>query len=97
MKKTTSSNTAASQRQRILDHLCSKGSLTTLSARGELDCCHPGMRICELRKAGYPIQTIWVHEAIAPGKPMHRIANYVLRQKHPVQLSLLDKFKGVEK
>ena len=90
-------NSAASQRQRILAHLRENGSLTTLSARGQLDICHPGMLLCELRKAGYRIQTIWVFEAIAPGKPMHRIANYILRAKHPVQLSLLYQLEGDKK
>ena len=55
------------------------------------------MRLCELRNAGYRIPTIWVFEAIAPGKPMHRVANYVLRQKYPVPLSLLDQLEGLEK
>ncbi len=94
--KDISSNSAESQRQRILAHLRSKRSLTTLSARGELDCMHPGMHICELRKAGYRIDTVWVYEAAAPGMKMHRIANYVLQKKYPVQL-LLSQIEGVEK
>ncbi len=60
-----------SQRQRILAHLRANVSLTTLSARVELDCMPPGMK-------------------------MHRIANYVLQKKYPVQL-LLRQIEGVEK
>lgn len=89
-------NTASSQRQRILNHLRTNGSLTTFQARGRLDCMHVGMRICELRKAGHPIETVWVNELSSAGT-IHRIANYVLRTKHPAQLSLLDQPGGINK
>jgi hypothetical protein len=88
-------NSASSQRQRILNHLRTKGSLTTFEARAQLDSMHVGMRICELRKAGYHIDRIWVN-AISSSNTVHRIANYVLRVKHPVQLSLLDHEGGLD-
>ncbi|WP_163340220.1 helix-turn-helix domain-containing protein [Desulfopila sp. IMCC35008] len=73
-----SNNSAASQRQRILHHLKTTGSLTTLQARHKLDTMHPGMRVCELRKLGHPIQTVWVDD-VTPEGYLHRVGMYILR------------------
>jgi len=71
-------NTAAAQRQRILEHLrCS--TLTTLQAREQLDIMHPAMRVLELKRHGFDIETEWTTEYSAGGSK-HRIAKYVLRQ-----------------
>ena len=72
-----SDNSAASQRQRILAWLMAGLTLSTQEARRSLDVMHPGMRICELRKLGYPIHTHWTTEETVPGRK-HRMARYVL-------------------
>lgn len=79
-------NSAASQRARILRHLQQIGPITTLQAR-RLGICHPGMRLCELRKAGYRIETHWTFDVTEDGS-QHRVASYLLLKKK--QLSLLD-------
>jgi hypothetical protein len=73
---TTRCQSAAAQRQRILEHL-KHSTLTTLQAREQLDIMHPGMRVCELRKIGLPIETEWSWEYSAGGS-RHRIARYSL-------------------
>ena len=73
----TQDNSAESQRHRILEFLQSGNSLTTIQARHELDIMHPGMRVCELRKSGFPIETHWV-EDLTPEGGIHRVARYVL-------------------
>ncbi|MGB3209481.1 MAG: helix-turn-helix domain-containing protein [Desulforhopalus sp.] len=85
--KISRDNSAESQRSRILKHLREIGSLTTLEARHLLDCCHPGMRICELRKSGYPIAMAWVND-VTPEGFVHRVAKYFLLKRR--QSSLFD-------
>lgn len=82
-------NSTASQRSRILADLILKQSdgLTTLQARHRLDVMHPGMRVCELRKRGYQIATIWTRDYTPEGNG-HRVARYVISKNR--QLSLLD-------
>lgn len=80
-------NSAASQRARILNHLQTIGYLTTIQARHSLDCMHPGMRICELRKMGFSIETVWVYD-VTPEGNLHRVARYILPK--PRQLSLIE-------
>jgi len=70
-------NTATAQRERLLNALRT-ASITTLQARSQLDCMHPGARIMELRKLGYRIETVWVNDATPEGK-IHRVAKYVLQ------------------
>ena len=70
-------HSTASQRYRILKHLREVGTLTTLQARQELDICHPGMRICELRQAGHEIVTVMVFDT-AIGGGVHQVAEYSL-------------------
>ena len=72
------SNSAAAQRQRILEHLkCAP--LTTLQARSMGFMHPPGMRVCELRKQGHKIATEWTTE-YCPGGVCHRVARYSLNQ-----------------
>ncbi len=82
-------NSIASQRSRMLAHLNLKQSegLTTLQSRHDLDVMHPAMRICELRKQGYPIATIWTLDYTPEGN-LHRVAKYVISKKR--QLSFWD-------
>lgn len=44
------------QKQKILDHLAKKGSITTFEAFAELGITKLTTRISELRKDGYPIR-----------------------------------------
>ncbi|MDO9068410.1 MAG: helix-turn-helix domain-containing protein, partial [Deltaproteobacteria bacterium] len=80
-------NSTASQRSRILAHLKQNGDLTTLQGRHQLNIMHPGMRICELRKQGYQINTIWTLDYTPEGN-VHRVAKYVIFKKR--QLSFVD-------
>lgn len=67
---------AAAQRARLLDALrC--GPVTTLEARRNLDVLHPAMRVCELRKEGYRIETVRVQQETEGGKA-HSVARYIL-------------------
>lgn len=77
-KSTTDLSTEA-QRQRLLDALTERGSITTQQARDELEVMHPAGRIMELRKKGVEIVTVWAHEQSAGGV-VHRIARYLMRR-----------------
>ncbi|MBV5330657.1 MAG: helix-turn-helix domain-containing protein [Chlorobium sp.] len=77
---------SAVQRQRILEHL-KHDTLTTLQARHALDVMHPGMRICELRKAGHRIEMVWTRD-VAPEGHWHRVGKYLLLPTR--QLTLFD-------
>lgn len=72
----TNGNSAAAQRQRILQSL-RFGPVTTFSARRDLDIAHPAARVMELRAAGYGIVTHWSIEDSSVGT-QHRVARYVL-------------------
>ena len=74
---TRQENSSASQKTRVLARLMSKGSLTTLAARHELDVLHPAGRIKELREQGHAILTFWRTETTNQGRP-HRVAEYFL-------------------
>jgi hypothetical protein len=80
-------NSTASQRSRILQRLQSGRTLTTLEARHQLDICHPGMRVCELRKQGYRIVTTMVEDVTAEGC-LHLVGRYTLLPRR--QLTLHD-------
>ncbi len=84
MSDTHTDNSAASPRTRAIRYIQETGSLSTLQARRK-GICHIGMRICELRKSGYPIVTLWTNDVTQDGS-VHRVALYVLRPKK--QLSL---------
>ena len=64
------------QRARLLDRL-RVGPVSTLEARRSLEILAPAPRILELRRAGYPIATVWTREATEVGIS-HRVALYVL-------------------
>lgn len=85
-------NSAKSQRHRILHHLKHVGPLNTLTARHKLDCMHPGMRVCELRKLGHDIHTVWVN-ALTPEGRNHRVGQYILApQKQMTVMDLVDDY-----
>lgn len=88
-KNLPSSNSAKSQRQHILNHLRTVGSLTTLGARQKLGICHPGMRVCELRKSGHRIETHWCNDISSAGTT-HRVARYVLQPATQPLLPVMD-------
>ena len=67
----------AHQRKLILDAL-HWGPLTTIAARERLGVMHLGGRVLELRRAGFPIETVRRIVFDADGRP-HRSAEYVLR------------------
>ena len=69
-------STALAQRKMIIDHLQSKGSMSTQYARDKLGIPHPAGRVCELRQRGYNIITHWSIEHTPDGEP-HRMAKYV--------------------
>jgi len=73
---TTRCQSAAAQRQRILERL-KFSAVTTLEAREKLDIMHPAARCMELRKRGHNIITSWTTEYSAGGTK-HRIARYSL-------------------
>ena len=74
------SNGAAAQRNRVLEFLRQRGSISTIDARHLIDVMHPAARIMELRRAGHPIQTLWTH-ATTPEGGTHRVARYYLVHK----------------
>lgn len=80
-------NSAASQRSRILRYPSEVGPITTLQCRHKLDSMHPGMRICELRKIGFPIEIVWTDDLTPEGK-LYRVTKYILCSTR--LLSLLD-------
>jgi hypothetical protein len=65
----------ATQCSRLLERLQS-GPISTLEARQELDICHPGGRIRNLREAGHNIATFTKVEST--GKGEHKVALYAL-------------------
>ncbi|MFC1513098.1 helix-turn-helix domain-containing protein [Thermodesulfobacteriota bacterium] len=77
-------NSLTEQCQRLLGYLRFHGSITTIVARRDLDIIHPAGRICELRKAGYGIDTVWTTDINENGKE-HRVANYILKVKEQKQ------------
>lgn len=68
---------AATQQARVLAWLRTRGPLTTLAARRELDVLHPAARIQALREDGHDIRTHWRTEETRQGRP-HRVAEYIL-------------------
>jgi len=81
--KRSYSNSASSQRARILKHFESCPRLSTMQARNELGILHPPGRVMELRKMGYQIDTHWIYAPDANGV-LHRIGQYVFKGiKHP--------------
>lgn len=71
-------NSAAAQRQRLLEEL-KRRAVSTIQARRDLDIMMPATRIFELRhNEDYNIKTVWVTEETEAGKP-HRVALYVLQ------------------
>ncbi|HAT7871345.1 TPA: hypothetical protein JBE57_07525 [Legionella pneumophila] len=76
--KPSYSNSASSQRARILKHFESCPRLSTVEAREIYGVLHPCGRIMELRKKGYLIDTHWI---VAPdlNGVLHRVGLYVFK------------------
>lgn len=83
--KTPYSNSAASQRARILKHLENGKALSTMQAREQLGIMSPAPRVKELREQGYQIDTYRITEHDSNGVPHHRMGLYVLHSKREVQ------------
>lgn len=68
---------AGAQRGRILAHLKTNRSLTTLEARQNLNIMHPAARVMELKERGYHIITNRRKDVDSEGR-LHSVAEYVL-------------------
>lgn len=78
--------TGLPQALRILDYLANHGRLTTIDAR-RMGIMHPGMRVCELRKRGAPIETARTYQADETGA-VHFVAVYLWRGQDARQADL---------
>lgn len=76
-RKKHSGNSAEAQRARLLDHLKTCRTITTIEARRDLDILAPAPRIFELRKAGHEIDTVWISATTDAGV-IHRVGMYIL-------------------
>jgi hypothetical protein len=76
----TYSNSASSQRARLLESFSKCPRLTTMEARNDLGVLHPPGRIMELRRMGHMIDTHWVKSPDCNGV-LHRIGQYVYHGK----------------
>lgn len=83
-KPNFSDNSAFNQCLKLLDYLLEHGSITSQIAREKLDVYYPPARIFTLRQNGYLINTVW-DCWISEHGIKHRIARYVLTQKHPLE------------
>tara|TARA_Y100001968_G_C19441520_1_gene762821 strand:+ start:2714 stop:3019 length:306 start_codon:yes stop_codon:yes gene_type:complete len=72
------SNSASSQRARLLNHFESCPRLSTVEARETYGVLHPCGRIMELRKKGYLIDTHWTITPDSNGV-LHRVGLYVFK------------------
>lgn len=74
---TPSETMKAAQRAILQTYLTNHREITTISARDELGICHPAGRVCELRKAGWLIETHrgWAYDSLGR---KHTNAVYVL-------------------
>jgi hypothetical protein len=78
MQANYSANSAV-QRDRLLQHLKTHGSISTVESRHQLDVVQPAARIHELRhNYGHNIVTVSVN-AENPGGGTHRFARYILK------------------
>lgn len=72
---------------RILEHLKSFDTLTTIEGRRDLGILNVAQRISELRKKGSPIETTWTWQPDETGV-VHRVACYVWKGGNSRQLDL---------
>jgi hypothetical protein len=90
--KTTSKNytdkDSLPQAVRIHEYLKHHGRLTTLEAR-QMGIMHPGMRVCELRKRGVPVDTVRTYQADETGA-VHWVAVYIWRGESSSQGDLFE-------
>jgi len=67
------------QCERILRHMRDYGSITSLEAMQEYGCMRLASRICDLKKAGYPIKTETVKGKNRYNEPT-RYCRYTIEQ-----------------
>jgi hypothetical protein len=72
-------SSTAAQVRRLLAEL-RKRSVTSFSARHELNCYHPNARILDLRNAGYKIHTGWQAVTDECGRE-HRVGVWTLLEE----------------
>lgn len=60
---TEDSTTPETQCQRMIEWMDKRGSISTREAMRNLDIMRPASRICDLRKAGWDIETLMVKSA----------------------------------
>lgn len=72
-------NSCSAQRLRALARM-RVGSVTTCELQRQYDIYDPPARICELRKEGYKIDTVWTMDETESGV-LHRVGRYALRQE----------------
>lgn len=70
-------NSGSAQRQRALARM-RVGPVTTCELQRQHDIYDPPARICELRKQGYKIDTVWTLDETESGV-LHRVGRYTLR------------------
>ncbi|GAB6194608.1 helix-turn-helix domain-containing protein [Desulfocastanea catecholica] len=72
------------QRTQVFKHLKKNVSLSTLEARRQ-GWCHVAMRVCELRKMGFNIETRKTLDRTEDGS-LHEVALYILQPKRQLFL-----------
>lgn len=68
------------QAEKVLRHLKTVGTITPMDAIREYGCLRLGARICDLRRAGYPIRSKIVTGKNRFGEPTH-YAEYSLQEE----------------
>lgn len=79
LNKDFSGNSAKVQCKRFIEAL-SRFKINSFEASRHLNIYHPPARILELRKQGYPIDTVW-ESVEAENGIVHRVACYVLSKQ----------------
>ncbi|UIP88444.1 helix-turn-helix domain-containing protein [Pseudomonas phenolilytica] len=73
-------HSAIEQDRRLLEALRIR-PVTTIEAANDLDIVHPPSTVRRLRRRGFDIRTQWAYQATEPGRPPHRVGQYVLMQE----------------
>lgn len=71
----------AKQKQRILDYMREKGTITPMTAFGELGITKLATRIGELIDDGYDIKKVWEHDVNRYGDRVHYMRYSLISDK----------------
>jgi predicted DNA-binding transcriptional regulator AlpA len=77
LREDSKGNSAATQRERMLQALHRHAAVSTIEARRFLDILHPAGRAMELRRTGVNIATLW-RTVVTEAGVRHRVGLYVL-------------------